>query len=244
MASVPTSCDCQNLQRSCLYAHSAFSCASCRHVRVLSPALHRPRGVERHERTVDDHFHADHGSLAAALRPPASESRPTHRGRDCGDASGSPSLDGAWVARQDANGLRLSDVTELTEPELLQEVLELRRRVRKLMALLRLALALLQTSGFRLTVARLPDGRDKLRILRAVDRAREHAPLRALLRTWSPCPNIDTSRPARSPSSPSGSARSGPRPLPGTASCGRTAGAAPPPRAPGEVTGGPSHNSS
>jgi hypothetical protein len=64
------------------------------------------------------------------------------------------------------------DVTELTEPELRQDVLKLPRRVRKLTALLRLALALLQTSGFRLTVARLPDGRDKLRILRAVDRAR------------------------------------------------------------------------
>ena len=75
-----------------------------------------------------------------------------------------------------------TDVTELTEPELRQEVLKLRRRVRKLMALLRLALALLQTSGFRLTLARLPDGRDKLRILSAVDRAREYVPLRALLR--------------------------------------------------------------
>src|SRR5215472_12200134 len=74
------------------------------------------------------------------------------------------------------------DVMELTEPELRHEVLKLRRRVCKLRALLRLALALLQTSGFRLTVARLPDGRDKLRILRAVDRAREHLPLRALLR--------------------------------------------------------------
>jgi len=74
------------------------------------------------------------------------------------------------------------DVTELTEPELRHEVLELRRRVRKLTALLRLALALLQASGFRLTIARLPDGRDKLRILRAVDRAREHLPMRALLR--------------------------------------------------------------
>src|SRR5215472_7327808 len=74
------------------------------------------------------------------------------------------------------------DVTELTEPELRHEVLKLRRRVRKLTALLRLALALLQTSGFRLSVARLPDGRDKLRILRAVYRAREHLPLRALLR--------------------------------------------------------------
>jgi transposase InsO family protein len=74
------------------------------------------------------------------------------------------------------------DVTELTEPELRQEVVKLRRRVRKLMALLRLVLALLQASGFRLGVARLPDGRDKQRILRAVDRAREHLPLRALLR--------------------------------------------------------------
>jgi hypothetical protein len=73
-------------------------------------------------------------------------------------------------------------VTELTEPELRQEVLELRRRVRKLPALLWLVLALLQASRFRLTVARLPQGRDKLRILRAVDRAREYLPLRVLLR--------------------------------------------------------------
>ena len=46
------------------------------------------------------------------------------------------------------------DVTELTEPKLRQEVIRLRRRVRKLTALLRLALALLQASWFRLSVAR------------------------------------------------------------------------------------------
>jgi hypothetical protein len=74
------------------------------------------------------------------------------------------------------------DVTEITEQELRQEVLKLRRRVRKLTALLRLALALLHASRFGLALARLPDGRDKLRILRAVDRAREHVPLRALVR--------------------------------------------------------------
>src|SRR5215472_5806556 len=73
------------------------------------------------------------------------------------------------------------DVTELTDPELRQEVVKLRRRVRKLTALLRLVLAVLQASGFRLTVARLPEERDKLRILRAVHRAREYVPLRALL---------------------------------------------------------------
>jgi hypothetical protein len=74
------------------------------------------------------------------------------------------------------------DVADLTESDLRQEVLRLRRRVRKLTALLRVALALLRTSGFSLTGARLPDGRAKLRILRAVNRAREYLPLRAVLR--------------------------------------------------------------
>ena len=64
------------------------------------------------------------------------------------------------------------DGADLTEPELRQEVLKLRRRVQKLRALLRLALALLRTAGCRLTGERLPDGRAKIQILRAVDRAR------------------------------------------------------------------------
>jgi putative transposase len=74
------------------------------------------------------------------------------------------------------------DVTDLRASELQQEVLELRRRVKKLTALLRLALTLLQSSGFTLTHEGLPDGRAKTRILRAVDRAREFVPLGALLR--------------------------------------------------------------
>jgi putative transposase len=74
------------------------------------------------------------------------------------------------------------DVADLTEPELRQEIVKLRRRVEKLAALLRLALALLDTSGFRLSGARLPDGEAKLRILRAVNRAGECIPLRAVLR--------------------------------------------------------------
>ncbi len=45
----------------------------------------------------------------------------------------------------------------------------------------RLALGLLQTSGFHLAGARLPDGRAKMRILRAVDRTREY------LRFERPC---------------------------------------------------------
>ena len=69
------------------------------------------------------------------------------------------------------------DVTDLRAPELLEEILRLRRRVKKLTALLRLALALLRSSGFALTHERLPNGGAKTRILRAVDRAREFVPL-------------------------------------------------------------------
>jgi transposase-like protein len=74
------------------------------------------------------------------------------------------------------------DVTNLKTLELQQEILELRRRLKKLTALLRLALALLRSLRFTLTHERLPHGRDKVRILQAVDRARDFVPLRPLLR--------------------------------------------------------------
>src|SRR5262249_6199406 len=63
-----------------------------------------------------------------------------------------------------------------------REVLELRRRVKKLRALLRLAVAVLRTAGIRMTHERLPDGRAKCTILRAIDRARAFMPSRRILR--------------------------------------------------------------
>jgi len=103
------------------------------------------------------------------------------------------------------------DATDLTAAELQQEVVKLRRRVKKLTALLRLALALLRSSGFTLTHERLPDGRAKIRILRAMDRARAFEPVRALLRFLRVSPSrfhawqrlqqrvrLTTSRPVRS----------------------------------------------
>jgi hypothetical protein len=133
-------------------------------------------------KTADDCVHADHGRPAAALRPPPSESRPTHRRRDRRHETRSPcSTTRGWLGAAPTVVVCL-DAADLTEAELRQEVLKLRGRVQKLTALLRLALALLRTSGFRLTGARLPDGCAKIRILRAVDRAREYLPLRAVLR--------------------------------------------------------------
>ncbi len=74
------------------------------------------------------------------------------------------------------------DVTGLTEPQLQHEIVQLRRRVEKLAALLQLALALLRASGFTFARERLPEGRTKRHILRAVERARACLPLRGLLR--------------------------------------------------------------
>ena len=74
------------------------------------------------------------------------------------------------------------DVTNPNVLQLQQEILELRRRVKKLTALLRLVLALLRTSGFTLTHERLPDGRAKITILQAIERARAFVPLPAILR--------------------------------------------------------------
>jgi hypothetical protein len=85
-----------------------------------------------------------------------------------------------WLLASPTVVVRL-EVANLAEPELRQEILKLQRRVEKLAALLRLALALLQTSGFSLSGER-PDEEAKLRILRAVDQARACLPLRAVLR--------------------------------------------------------------
>jgi transposase InsO family protein len=87
-----------------------------------------------------------------------------------------------WLAAAAPTVVVSVDVADLAERELRQEILKLRQRVERLAALLRLALALLQTSGFSLSGARLPDGEAKLRILRAVERAGECIPLRAVLR--------------------------------------------------------------
>jgi hypothetical protein len=77
----------------------------------------------------------------------------------------------ATVPRSTARGWRGAaprvvvglEVTDLTEPELRQEILQLQRRVEKLAALLRLALALLHASGLSLSRERLPEGETKVR---------------------------------------------------------------------------------
>ena len=78
------------------------------------------------------------------------------------------------------------DVVQRIDTGLQREVLKLRRRIRTLQTLVRLLLAIVRLSGFRLDGERLPDGLDKARVLKAIGmaigRARRALPLRAVLR--------------------------------------------------------------
>ena len=74
------------------------------------------------------------------------------------------------------------DVLDLDVLLLQQEVLALRKRVQRLVAMLRLVVVLMKVSGFSLTSTRIPDGAEKVSLLRAIDRSRSVLPLRAVLR--------------------------------------------------------------
>ena len=63
-----------------------------------------------------------------------------------------------------------------------QEVLALRARVERMVALLRLLVVLSKVSGFSLAYARLPDGATKISLLRAIERSRSALPLGTVLR--------------------------------------------------------------
>ena len=66
--------------------------------------------------------------------------------------------------------------------KLQKDLLTLRRRLERLIALLRLVILLWKFSGFSLTNLRIPDRAKKLRLLRAIDRSHSALPLRSVLR--------------------------------------------------------------
>jgi hypothetical protein len=70
----------------------------------------------------------------------------------------------------------------LDHAELQSEVLTLRRRVRFLLAIIRLAFLLVRLSGFRLDSKRVPDGETKRSILAAVASTQKAIPLAVALR--------------------------------------------------------------
>jgi hypothetical protein len=78
-----------------------------------------------------------------------------------------------------------AEVTSLDHAELQAEVLALRRRIRFLLAIIRLAFLLVRLSGFRLDSQRVPDGQTKRSILAAIASAQKAIPLAIALRVLS-----------------------------------------------------------
>jgi transposase InsO family protein len=74
------------------------------------------------------------------------------------------------------------DVLDMDAEALQREVLWLRRRVARLLALLHLAVVAIKVAEFSFDRVRIPDGTRKQRLLRAIKRARTHLPLRGVLR--------------------------------------------------------------
>ena len=87
----------------------------------------------------------------------------------------------AWL-RLPARDVVTLDVMDMTEATLRQEVLNLRRRNERLVAILRLVVVLVKVSGVTLARRRVHDDRKKDLILRAVDRRGESLSLKSALR--------------------------------------------------------------
>lgn len=86
-----------------------------------------------------------------------------------------------WLTDSDVPVVTV-DALDLDATQLQREVLQLRRRVQKLIALLRVLLVALRMSGYSLSQARLPEGSNKRSLLRAIERSRASLPLRSVLR--------------------------------------------------------------
>ena len=86
-----------------------------------------------------------------------------------------------WLTSTPAEVVTL-DIVDMDVVDLQQEVLALRARVDRMVALLRLVVVLLKVSGFSLACARLPNGATKISLLRAIKRSRSALPLRTVRR--------------------------------------------------------------
>ncbi len=81
-----------------------------------------------------------------------------------------------WLSSTPTDVVTL-DVIEGDVLTLQQEVLQMRRRVERLVTLLRLIVVLLKVSGFSLAHARIPEGTRKRALLQTIERSRSVLPL-------------------------------------------------------------------
>ena len=89
-----------------------------------------------------------------------------------------------WLTKAATEVITL-DAFDVSIMELQREVVALRRRNARLIALLRLIVTIMKVAGFTLSQVRIPEESQKRRVLRAIERSRPHFPLRVVLRVIS-----------------------------------------------------------
>ena len=86
-----------------------------------------------------------------------------------------------WIGGTQTEVMSL-DVHDQDVDELRRELVELRQKTTRLVVLLRLVVTVVKVTGFSLSYVRIPDERNKLRLLRAIEQTRGYFPLRTVLR--------------------------------------------------------------
>ncbi len=92
-----------------------------------------------------------------------------------------PSTARGWLTKAATEVITL-DAFDLSITDLQREVVSLRRRNARLIALLRLIITVVKVAGFTLSQVRLPEEDHKHRVLRAIKQSREYFKLRTVLR--------------------------------------------------------------
>ncbi|MDZ4778977.1 MAG: hypothetical protein SGJ19_01835, partial [Planctomycetia bacterium] len=83
-----------------------------------------------------------------------------------------------WLTKTDTSVVTV-DAVDMDASQLQREVLQLRRRIQKLTALLRVLLVVFRISSYSLNQVRLPEGNNKRSLLQAIERSRSALPLRS-----------------------------------------------------------------
>ncbi len=126
--------------------------------------------------------YADRNPHSTSLRPPTEGTRSIDGKHHVALESGVPrSTAYGWLTRSHRDVVSL-DVHDRDVANLQRDVVQLRRRNARLVALLRLIMTVVKVAGFSLARVRLPEECDKLRVLRAIEQARVHFTLRTALR--------------------------------------------------------------
>ena len=87
-----------------------------------------------------------------------------------------------WLGRLDSPSVISTDVVHQDATALQLEVLALRRKVKRMTALLRLMFVVFKISQFSFARIRVQEAKDKLRLLTAIEQCREHMPLQMVTR--------------------------------------------------------------